>query len=444
MHARILLVALAGALGVGFWFAADHAPKPVAVAAPDAYRVSGPFTHGNLSVFLLHAPDTVADRPVLGLDEALANGSAIVFETGSVNELAVENRSPDADLLLLSGDIVKGGKQDRAIFETQLVPPNSGRVPIKSFCVEQGRWTGRKQESAGKFDANPGVVSGKALKTAVQTGGQGEVWANVAVQQAGLSRTVGMPVNSPESPTSLQLAVENDAVRKAVGEISTAVKKRAGDRPDAIGFVTVVNGRVTGAEAFGSHTLFRKAWAKAVDAAAVEAVAEKTDMPFPAADADDVRAFLASADGRGEHETRYSETDANLIDLDGTFITHQQRSDVRQVENTPLRGHGSSSTRNGRVVSGGGVAGWNPNVGGFTDPEPAGNTRGVLELHLPARSVVRNQGREQFNPFLPSPQMPAPRSEDAAPKTESAKAAVVEYRDRGPNGAVIHRSFLAK
>ena len=45
-----------------------------------------------------------------------------------------------------SGDIVKGGQQDRVLTVSLMLPPKSGRIPIASFCVEQGRWPARGKE----------------------------------------------------------------------------------------------------------------------------------------------------------------------------------------------------------------------------------------------------------------------------------------------------------
>ena len=36
-----------------------------------AYTISGPFTHDNLTIFLLHGKDTLSGKPLLTLQEAL-------------------------------------------------------------------------------------------------------------------------------------------------------------------------------------------------------------------------------------------------------------------------------------------------------------------------------------------------------------------------------------
>lgn len=50
----------------------------------------------------------------------------MVYETKDVNELSVENRS-HKDIYVQSGDIVKGGQQDRVLAVDLIVPPRSGK-----------------------------------------------------------------------------------------------------------------------------------------------------------------------------------------------------------------------------------------------------------------------------------------------------------------------------
>lgn len=419
-RSRLLLLVSVAVLGGVLWFG-SKALSPS--APPDEFAVSAPFTHGNLTVFLLYGPDSERSRPVLGLDEALARKCAVVHETGDVGELTVENTSEEDDLLLLSGDIVKGGRQDRVLQATMILPPKSGKVPVRSFCVEQSRWSKRGGEADTHFAENRAQIGGKDLKKAVQLAGdQGEVWRNVAVQQAGLSKNVGSVVNAAESPTSLQLALENDKVQAEVAKYRDTILRKVGTPNGVIGFVTVVNGKVTGAEAFASHALFKKAWAKAVNAAAVEAVAEKTDKSFTGMTTDGVRAFLANA-GREAKDSKGDSIDPQLE----LFLVNRDRTVLQQLNTvgpviTIDDNSGSITVQDLRTDG----------VSVQTERSP-----GTDPTRLNLNRVVRNHGRDNFGaPML----QPTPGGLQAP--GGGMNGAVVEYREKG--GAVIHKSFLPK
>jgi hypothetical protein len=132
------------------------------------YRLSGPYTHDNLTVFLLHGTDRLPGRIPLTLQQALDQQKIVVHEKGAVNELVIENVSDD-EVFIQSGDIVKGGQQDRLIASDLIVPPHSGKLTVMCFCVEQGRWQQRGKEAVARFSSSTLQLPSRGLKWA---GGQ--------------------------------------------------------------------------------------------------------------------------------------------------------------------------------------------------------------------------------------------------------------------------------
>src|SRR5512147_2546224 len=122
------------------------------------YKVLAPISHGNLTIFPVVASSTHDASEFLTLDEGLRTGDVIVTEAGriqplirrggrpipigggEVNRLVLVNNS-NRPLLLLAGEIVTGGKQDRVIGKDRIVPAHSDPVDLSVFCVEPGRWT---------------------------------------------------------------------------------------------------------------------------------------------------------------------------------------------------------------------------------------------------------------------------------------------------------------
>ena len=260
----------------------------LSLAAPAGdHRLSGPYTHDNLSIFLIHGANQPSAKTFLTLQEALDQKKVVVYETGNVNQLAVENFSTE-DVYIQSGDIAKGGQQDRVFPDDFLLPSKSGRVPIASFCVEQGRWTRRGSERADRFNASTDAVAMKSLKLAARKKeDQAAVWQEVAMARSQLAQAVevsaervGGVASAPlasTSPTSMQLALENKNVTKAAGAYIGELSGIIDGQPDIVGYAFAINGKLNSADVYATHDLFRRMWPKLLKASSIEAVAEKLD-----------------------------------------------------------------------------------------------------------------------------------------------------------------------
>lgn len=261
------------------------------------YRLSGPYTHKNLSIFLIHSKTTITrTRSFLTLQEALEQKKVIVYETQSVNELAIENLSNE-DVYVQSGDIVKGGKQDRMMAQDFIVPPKSGRMPIAAFCVEHGRWSGRGNERASVFSSSADAAVTREIKLAAKSSNsQGAVWENVRLAQDKLSQSVGARVNSNVSASSLQLAVENTRVQATADSYIRALGNIVNRNDDVIGYVFAINGNVNSADVYSSNALFRKLWPKLLKANTVEAIAQLQKETFKPASTEHAKTFLTEAE----------------------------------------------------------------------------------------------------------------------------------------------------
>ena len=239
------------------------------------YVLSGPYTHENLTVFLIHGADSSPGKQFLTLQEAMDRKVVVVHETQEVNELAIENVSGTEEVFVQAGDIVKGGQQDRVLAVDLIVPARSGRLPVDAFCVEQGRWSGRGDEPAAAFSMSSEMAATKELKLAAkQSRSQAGVWDGVAEAQRKLSAGTDGDVRSAESASSLQLSLENEGVRERADGYVKGLSAIVEGKADVIGYAFAVNGVVSGADVYSSAALFRKLWPRLLKASAVEAVAE--------------------------------------------------------------------------------------------------------------------------------------------------------------------------
>jgi len=269
---------------------------PGAAQAPEPNRTSGPIVHENLAVYFIHGKSAPGKVP-LTLEEAMATGTVKVRETSNVNQLEIENLGDD-EVFVQSGDIVKGGAQDRTLKDDIILPAKSGRVNISAFCVEHGRWSRRGNESVATFDSATDAIATKDLKIAVRMKeDQRSVWDKVAAAQASISSALRTDVRAPASPTSMPMTMQSPVVQKSTDAYLADLKKIVDGKPDVIGYAFAINGKVNSADVYASHELFTKLWLKLLRASAIEAVSEyDASKKFPAATVAVVRSALADAD----------------------------------------------------------------------------------------------------------------------------------------------------
>lgn len=293
-----------------------------AAAQRTAYRISTPYSHKNLTIFLIHGKNETSKSNILTLQEAMERRIFRVYETSNVNELSVENISKEFDVFIQSGDIVKGGKQDRVLAVSIIIPARSGRVLIEAYCVESGRWEKRKGEDVNQFSSSNDRIVTKELKLAAnEARSQQEVWAKVSEAQKRLSDNVGAPVASAESRTSLQLSLENGKVAVTADEYVRKLSALVNGKTDVIGFAFAVNGKINSADVYVSNALFRKLWPKMLKAAAIEAVADSRSVRLAdPVKADAVQEFITDAD-KGRAKER-------AVSGSASVVTREQKDNV--------------------------------------------------------------------------------------------------------------------
>ena len=295
--------------------------------AETGQRLSGPHVHQNLAVYFIHGASAAGAVP-LTLDEAMTKGKVQVIETGQVNELKIENTG-DEEVFVQAGDIVKGGRQDRVLMVSLVLPPHSGAVPISSFCVEAGRWSGRAGDDATRFtsaaEAMPSLkallamaapppvaepvpapgISPKSRDVGGTAGKQRQVWDSVAKTQDNLATSLGAPVKAAQSETSLQLSLESAKLRQARASYVAAIEQAGLKDGDVTGFVAAINGKPVSANVYPSNGLFRKVWGKQLAAVVTEAIGAKAGVATSpeAPPVGGVQAFLTAAEG-GKAEAR--------------------------------------------------------------------------------------------------------------------------------------------
>jgi hypothetical protein len=340
-------------------------PFAASAFADAGLQVSGPIVHDNLAIYLVHGAGGGGAVP-LTLQEALAKGAVKVHETGSVNELTVENAGKD-EVYVQAGDIVKGGQQDRVLSVDLLLPPRSGEVSIAAFCVEHGRWTARGNEDVRQFSSATSAMPSHEAKVAMRAyavtaavpaadasastmayaggGGDGagvgesqqEIWSTVRKTQDSLSHSLGVLLAAPASPSSLQLSLENDKLKQAQTAYIAALQGAGETGDDIVGYVFAINGKVNSGDVYASNALFRKMWSKLLAANVTEAISVKEAAGAAPPSVKDVEAFLLAASS-GVKAERAINASVRLAtrDGDGSLYAETRRADGSWVHRNYL------------------------------------------------------------------------------------------------------------
>jgi hypothetical protein len=298
------------------------------------YSLLSPIRSGNLTVFPVVANKSYETAEFLTLDEGLRSGDVVVTEAGQVggfirrrpregqihpvrdaqvNQLVLVNNSK-RPLLLLAGEIVTGGKQDRVIGKDRIVPAESDPIDLGVFCVEPGRWVAANARN--EFNNAPGASAGLLASPVVRSKAmaakdQQQVWDSVRSSQRAMAETVEVTGAAPavNATTSYASVMDNKEVQKKVDEVAEPVQRnyesviRQLRDKNAVGVVVAVNGEIVWADLFASTQLLQKYWPKLVRSYATEAVV--TRAKGGEVNLKDAQKFLDNLQGR--HETADTE-----------------------------------------------------------------------------------------------------------------------------------------
>jgi len=262
-------------------------------------------------VFTVEITYVADDTAYLSVQEAIAAGLLTVREKGdgTVPVLIVENTGKEA-VLMLGGEMLLGGKQNRVLREDVLLPARSGAIEVPVFCIEQGRWSHGPEDFQYKSSLAPVAVRGPAQAGASQDA----IWAGVRRYQENLK------VES--STRDLQAVHDSPEVREAVADYRKHVADGCWRRP-AVGMVVARYGEVVGADIFANAALFRKHRDRLLESYALDCVAAdrgQMDRKWRAPSTNVAEEFLRRAFS-AEYAWRVTPGSGRLLAASGAGLT---------------------------------------------------------------------------------------------------------------------------
>jgi hypothetical protein len=315
------------------------------------WKIGDAIRYENMTVFPVFANRLADTKGFVTLDQGLSAGEVVVTEKGtevmrrsrdgrpiahdqrgaSVNELVLINRAAQP-MILLAGELVSGGKQDRIISKDRIVLPGADPLPLDVFCVEAGRWSSGAQFSGGKLIVHPSV-----REKAVVDREQAKVWDAVrngttfAARGVARGGTPGPPPPSNQTSQAVLLSPEavgrvmtseaptqsykgiyesshvENSVEPFVEEVQRRFARQTADLKGefVVGAVVAYGSEVAWSDVFASSDLFERYWPKLLRSYVVEALARPHTKEQ--ASIDDARVFLQTLVG---HESIESEPGA--------------------------------------------------------------------------------------------------------------------------------------
>lgn len=222
--------------------------RSVELGAPTHYR--------NLTLFPLLA-ERRSGRGIRTLDDALSRGWITIREQheARVGELQVRNDSRHT-VLLMAGEIITGGKQNRIIRQDALLGAGSGWVSVPVYCGEKERWDAPRTafKSAGSL-ADRGL-----RESAAQSESQASIWGRIDRRMA--------EAKVKSATRDYQQIYEDGATSRELESCLARFRHLCGRR--TVGVVAVSHGRIVGCDVFTDPELMSQLWEKICRSYAVE------------------------------------------------------------------------------------------------------------------------------------------------------------------------------
>jgi hypothetical protein len=243
------------------------------------------------------------------LKKGLEKKKVVITEhaQGEVNTLYIENTSSDT-VMILAGEVVQGGKQDRMIAQDVILYPKSGKKDVSVFCVEHGRW----QDGAdGKsFNQYYTISSNEVRKAGAVKKDQREVWSKVEEKT--------MQNNAKSSTGTLAALKQSEDFNRDLKKYTDYFGKLLLEENDVIGVVAVSGDSILGCDMFATHALFKEHYMNLINSYATEAIStgSKVSVSY-----EKVKAYLDSIIADESKQNREVEEKGTML-KDGQRTLH--------------------------------------------------------------------------------------------------------------------------
>jgi hypothetical protein len=247
------------------------------------------------------------DGKVISFSDAIRRHQVVVKETSAgggpdVATLVVKNHSNE-NILLLSGEMVQGGKQDRAFGKTTIIPAGRHKNYVSVFCVEKGRW-----DDKPKSFKYAGTADARVRKQIDVTQRQNKIWKQIDNELVSKKK---------KNKTSAYLQAYNDSAQIDTSYLRFFINKMRESDSSYAGFIAVTGNRIINAELFSGTDLCLAAYIEMIKSyvhtlTPADAVPNKTH--------DEIKAFTDKFLPDKATQKKYLSTNGRMYYYNGEVI----------------------------------------------------------------------------------------------------------------------------
>ena len=249
-----------------------------------------------------------------------------------VNTLWLTNTSGKT-LLLIAGEMLLGGQQDRIVQKDGLVPPSKEPTDLAVFCVEHGRWT-PKTTNFGGFGGGAGgafAAPSGGRGAAVVSRNQSEVWDKVGHQLKSLGNENATGTYRENYVSTKTKPVLDEYVNALMARFPIA---------EASGVVVAVDGKLIWMDRFDSKRTFAKYWPKLLKSYVLDAMSQP-NTPVKNPSFKEAMQYAESREGKSSFEGQDGLSKLTKVESDTSVLY-----ELEDLKTTPaIKVHANKATK---------------------------------------------------------------------------------------------------
>jgi hypothetical protein len=189
-----------------------------------------------------------ATLPVVSLSSAIRHGWVTITERGTastenVHWLRINNNS-DKSLLISSGEMITGGRQDRIVSKDTILEPTGADQYVPAMCVEEGRWSEKEKKFQHAGHTNPSL-----RKVIDQSKNQLLIWKEIynQLEAANLhTATLAYSALRTDKKISAEAASYYQFFTNSIRQSDSSM----------VGFICVTGDKILGTDIFSASNIF--------------------------------------------------------------------------------------------------------------------------------------------------------------------------------------------